>query len=668
MKAKYIMNRLYIAAAIALLAMLSPSSWAAKQPPGGDPGNNNLPPAGAILDLAGTPIPGGGNSTYQMYTTSFTATSTSTAITFAFREDPAFISFSNPSVIDQANAGVNLLVDADFSGGTFTSSGNSSTPVGWTYANVYGATFGGVLQAGCGVTGGFCWYDGAVQAYDALTQTIATTIGHQYKISFWIADNSECTTQNGPISPCNFSQLSTNGDTTDVGGNGIDVLAYTGAALPAPAAIHLELTHDQSSPNQGIQALATARSTGNNSVDMQTAAQAVGFDHFNWLQIIVNNLLLSTCAGNASLAGCASHTIIGGSVAPLPTVDPPLGGWAYEFWATNCPGHTCAFTSPVQDYSPMYWDEYFAPGTPVSVGGRNYTPYVASPTSPEYKGEYRQGNTVATQGSLGISASQALGFSYSDMPGTSYIVPTTGSPQNDTFVTALVGVTGTCNSLGSGNCGFQIFPGSTFKWNSTNGVISVLSPPISSAAAKVADTAVLNAKVPDDFPVNPVDFTGAELSGAMISTEEFLTLANLTPQSLAAMGGGISIFSVSLVPTQAAALAVVEAGGTLVPPTGISVVASGLAYSRVTQTFNGTMTLQNMGSSTLTGPLQLLFNGLPQSVTVVNAAGNFAGTPYLTIGASALAPGQSVVVSVQIKNPGNVSIDFTPSVYSGSVQ
>lgn len=46
------------------LAITAPC-WAQKHLPGGDPGNNNLPPAGAILDLAGTPIPGGGNSTYQ---------------------------------------------------------------------------------------------------------------------------------------------------------------------------------------------------------------------------------------------------------------------------------------------------------------------------------------------------------------------------------------------------------------------------------------------------------------------------------------------------------------------------------------------------------------------------------------------------------------------------
>src|SRR5271169_4557608 len=72
-----------------------------------DPGTNNPPPANAILDLSGSPIPGGGNGTYQQYTVNFTATLNSTTITFAFRDDPAQISFANASVTDVTNPGVN---------------------------------------------------------------------------------------------------------------------------------------------------------------------------------------------------------------------------------------------------------------------------------------------------------------------------------------------------------------------------------------------------------------------------------------------------------------------------------------------------------------------------------------------------------------------------------
>jgi len=196
-----------------------------------DPGTNNPPPSGAILDLGGTPIPGGGNDTYQQYTVNFTANIANTAITFAFREDPAFISFANASVVDlTADNGTNLLVNGDFSLGTV-----GSTPVDWTYSNQYGASSGGIVESGSGscYTYSSCWYDGAVQAYDAISQTIPTIVGHNYQISFFVADNSLCSTDGGGPT-CNFSDLSTNGDNSDPGGNGINVTVYAQAGLPPP--------------------------------------------------------------------------------------------------------------------------------------------------------------------------------------------------------------------------------------------------------------------------------------------------------------------------------------------------------------------------------------------------------------------------------------------------
>src|SRR3569623_2091359 len=68
------------AAAMTLALSLAGQAFAA--------GDNNPPPTGpVILDLAGTPVP----HTYTQYTTSFIAGSTSTDLSFAFREDPAFL-------------------------------------------------------------------------------------------------------------------------------------------------------------------------------------------------------------------------------------------------------------------------------------------------------------------------------------------------------------------------------------------------------------------------------------------------------------------------------------------------------------------------------------------------------------------------------------------------
>jgi hypothetical protein len=106
----------------------------------------------------------------------------------------------------------------------------------------------------------------------------------------------------------------------------------------------------------------------------------------------------------------------------------------------------------------------------------------------------------------------------------------------------------------------------------------------------------------------------------------------------------------------------------------VSTTASGLAYSRVKGSFNGTVTLTNISSSAVSGPLQILFTGLSAGVTLANATANLcsplgclSGTAYLTIPTLALAPGQSVTVSVQFTNPSNAAIWFRPAIYSGSI-
>jgi hypothetical protein len=207
--------------ALLLVGVFAFAISSSAQSPKNDPGNNNPPPVGAILDLNGTPIPGGGNSTYQLYAVDFTATLPNTAISFAFREDPAFISFTNASVFDQTSESANLLKNGDFSQGL----NESGSPLFWTYSNQYGAGSGGVVDSGPGFcyTYNFCWYDGAVQAYDVISQMIPTIVGHTYRISFYVADNSGKST---------FSELSTNGDTTNTGGNGINVTVYAEGGLP----------------------------------------------------------------------------------------------------------------------------------------------------------------------------------------------------------------------------------------------------------------------------------------------------------------------------------------------------------------------------------------------------------------------------------------------------
>jgi len=178
-------------------------------------GHNNPPPSGAILDLNGQTV---NHGTAAPESASFTAALSSTDITFAFREDPAFISFSDVTLTNTTTgSSVNLIQNGDFS------SGSGESPTDWTFANVYGAEASGHQQTGCGGGLATCWYDGSVQAYDAIDQYVATIVGDNYLLSFLYSDDGGLTT---------FSDLSTNGDDSDTGGNGIDILAYAQAGLP----------------------------------------------------------------------------------------------------------------------------------------------------------------------------------------------------------------------------------------------------------------------------------------------------------------------------------------------------------------------------------------------------------------------------------------------------
>ena len=105
---------------------------------------------------------------------------------------------------------------------------------------------------------------------------------------------------------------------------------------------------------------------------------------------------------------------------------------------------------------------------------------------------------------------------------------------------------------------------------------------------------------------------------------------------------------------------------TLVPAAQIQTTASGLAYSRVTQTFNGTVTLTNVGATSISGPFEVLFTSLPAGVTLVNALGTYNSSPYTVAGVTSLASKQSTTLSVQFSDPSNVKISTVPVTYSGS--
>ena len=110
-----------------------------------------------------------------------------------------------------------------------------------------------------------------------------------------------------------------------------------------------------------------------------------------------------------------------------------------------------------------------------------------------------------------------------------------------------------------------------------------------------------------------------------------------------------------------------DVGPSPLPPSEVATTASGLAYSHVSHTFNGTVTIRNISSGAISGPFQILFTALTAGVTLANATGNFSGSPYLTITTASLAAGQSATVSVHFANSSFGTINFTPVIYSGSI-
>ena len=183
------------------------------------------PPTGPIFDLA-TNGSGLTPSVYTQYSVSFVATSANTDLTFALRNDPGYFALDDISMIDTTTASGNLVTNGDFEA--------ANTPTGWGVDNIYGATFAGFVDSS-GNCGNFGlaphggtndWCDGSVQAYDAIDQVISTTIGDSYTVSFWLIANPGSATA---------QQLSTNGNVTDQGGNGMDVLVYAQSGLPTPS-------------------------------------------------------------------------------------------------------------------------------------------------------------------------------------------------------------------------------------------------------------------------------------------------------------------------------------------------------------------------------------------------------------------------------------------------
>jgi hypothetical protein len=136
------------------------------------------------------------------------------------------------------------------------------------------------------------------------------------------------------------------------------------------------------------------------------------------------------------------------------------------------------------------------------------------------------------------------------------------------------------------------------------------------------------------------------------------------PFSVAASGSqGCSI-------TQNYSLTVAGAGCSSDVTSQVAITFSGLTRNLATGQWNETVTLQNMGSAPLTGPVALVLSTLSSNATLVDGQGFTScsapsGQPYVTI-PGGLNAGQSAPVTLTFTNAqASQGITFTPRVLAG---
>ena len=349
----------------------------------------------------------------------------------------------------------------------------------------------------------------------------------------------------------------------------------------------------------GISVFAAARpATGSPapSVSLGQAAQAMGYDHFNWVQTITSSTQLSVCQALQVLpAACTGFRTVNGTVPAPPTLDPPFGGWQYQ-------GATIA--NPARDSLPGYWDEVFTGSGSSSCG-------------PEVGYYYQQPGASALLTCQDPYDTKTV-VNFQDKPTV---------PGVTTFETSLAGVGCSLDySLVSTPCSqtrFDLIPGTQFQYTEAGlgGSALLFSGNVYNSAANALNQAGTNATnfvqqlglqgqnllnqyaggllhfQGGDFTGPTSSLTGYQLSNFFIPLSQFLTDSGLTANVLAADGIGIAPDSTSgaLDPTDQARLDAFltdnggatppDVGGTSVPEppsfvllaTALVAVAAGLA-------------------------------------------------------------------------------------------
>jgi Bacterial Ig-like domain (group 3)/FG-GAP-like repeat len=93
-------------------------------------------------------------------------------------------------------------------------------------------------------------------------------------------------------------------------------------------------------------------------------------------------------------------------------------------------------------------------------------------------------------------------------------------------------------------------------------------------------------------------------------------------------------------------------------------VSTGFIYSRITNTFNCTLTVTNTSGSSIAGPIQIGFKNLPPNISLANPTS--PQVPGFIAIPGGLVAGQSTSLSIRFNNPLSGPIALIPVAYTGA--
>ncbi len=94
--------------------------------------------------------------------------------------------------------------------------------------------------------------------------------------------------------------------------------------------------------------------------------------------------------------------------------------------------------------------------------------------------------------------------------------------------------------------------------------------------------------------------------------------------------------------------------------------AVGLLPAGDPNVYVGTLTVINVGGTTIQGPVDVVFTLMSRGITLLNADGTYNGNQYRVLpGVTMLGQWQQVSVPIRFSNPNGVNVAFIPVVYSG---